>query len=722
MKKILALILAITMVMGIIPVVSAAIPQNNGNGTVLTFNEWLRNSPSGGTWIGYQIIDDDTFGTIHRHTTTGSTASKSYTTYKGFLKFDITSDVTITASDKVFVSFYYRVNTSVGDTEYSTPKNVYTANNILQDTSTGTTLDISKTDTWVYYSAIKSVHSSPKSTTDLRQYTGIFTNNATDKVCIDIAEPTAIYLGAVTAEDNATINEQIEAKLSTTAITGITVGGTAVDLTANPTSYMVEEAVAAEDIAVTTKYGTADKVVIEEAQDGTSVTVKVYAPYTDWKASGATPSVTYTINVKQEEPVYVNITENNGNGTGVIIGHELPEYVGSAGRKYNKIETIKGDSTSPFDEYYSWTREEFTVESTSNTSYLALSGTVPAGAAKGDWVYVSFYYRNYNRFKNSAGQDVDNNGMDITPSIRTNNIDFPLYDVDVNNRKYIRLAPDPDATNDVGEWKKITYIQKIVNGDNDINANWTLKISNIHTKNTTAGTVSGTNRKIDFADIKVAYFGVPTVQNAEPGEEDAAIIEAIKEAAGNYGLTDVYVNEKKVNTESNPTSYTLTAPRLTARENLVNVVANSIHGAGMTYVTENNDVYTIKSLPLDYDWLSGTDNRVAMYTVNEIAEYDFYDFSLDGTTLSLKADIGAGALFNGVLIGASYGENNKLLKMTAETLSNLTGNANELSVTVPDATETVKSLKFFVWDSLTSTTPYVKSILVEDFSKGTITQ
>ena len=722
MKKILALFLAITMVMGIIPVVSAAIPQNNGNGTVLTFKEWSKSKPSSGTYCTISSVSDDTFVTVTRYTSTGTPNGNDYTQYKQLINFSLPESISApVAGDRVMVSFYYRINTGDG---YVAPLTFTGANALCKDATTGKSFgDVSILNKWQYVSYISTIDSSLKGAPDVRQVFRFTTSANTDKISVDIAEPKAVYMGAVTAEDNATINEQIASALSTTAITGITVGGTVVDLTANPTSYMVEEAVAAEDITVTTKYGTADKVVIEEAQDGTSVTVKVYAPYVDWNASGATPSVTYTINVKQEEPVYVNITENNGKGTGVIIGHELPEYVGSAGRQYNKIETIKGDSTSPFDEYYSWTREEFTVESTSNTSYLALSGTVPDGAAKGDWVYVSFYYRNYNRFTNSAGQVVNNNGMDITPSIRTNNIDFSLYDVDVNNRKYIRLAPDPDATNDVGEWKKITYIQKIANDNNDdINANWTLKISNTHTKNPTAGTVSGTNRKIDFADIKVAYFGTPTVQNAEPGEEDAAIIEAIKEAAGNYGLTDVYVNEKKVNTESNPTSYTLTAPRLTARENLVNVVANSIHGAGMTYVTENNDVYTIKSLPLDYDWLSGTDNRVAMYTVNEIAEYDFYDFSLDGTTLSLKADIGAGALFNGVLIGASYGENNKLLKMTAETLSNLTGNANELSVTVPDATETVKSLKFFVWDSLTSTTPYVKSILVEDFSKGTITQ
>ena len=37
MKKLLALLIVLTMVIGIMPAVNAAIPQNNGLGTVLEF-------------------------------------------------------------------------------------------------------------------------------------------------------------------------------------------------------------------------------------------------------------------------------------------------------------------------------------------------------------------------------------------------------------------------------------------------------------------------------------------------------------------------------------------------------------------------------------------------------------------------------------------------------------------------------------------------------------
>ena len=717
MKKLLALLIVLTMVMGIMPVVSAAIPQNNGFGTVQEFSAWNRNSPSGSPWIGYSVIEDETFGTLYRHTITGSNGTKNnkgpYTTYKGFLLFEKSADVTVTAGDKVFVSFYYRVNTNVDGVEYTTPKAVYTANNISQNTSTGTQLDISVTDTWCYYSAIKSIHSSPASTTDLRQYTGIYTNAYTDKVCIDIAEPTVVYLGAVTAEDNATVNEQIQSSLSTTAITSLTVDGTAVDLTANPTTYTTEEDITAESIAVTTRYGTADKVVVDVAADGQSAKVKVYAPYVDWTATDAVPSVTYTIEKLQVKDPVVTITENNGYGTAVIGGLQSPTVVGTVGREFAKLETIKGSDAAPFDEYYSWTREEFKVEGTNNQSYLAVSGELPEGAEAGDWVYVSFYYRTYNRFTNSDGEVVDNNQIDLYPSIRSDSKETPYYRT--ATAKYIRLSPDLSSDSDVGEWKKLAFIQKL---DNATNESWTLKLSSTHIKNSD-GTISGNNRKFDFADIKVVYFGTPTSDT--PDTDDSFYVAAIQNAAGNYGLSAIYVDGEEVDTNTNPLSYTTyTTPRYTAREKHSVVTGDTIHGAGMANVVETDAGFTVKSYPLDYDWLSGTDNRVAAYTVNEVAEYDFYDFAINGNTFTLKADNALTSTKNGVIILASYNAMGKMLKMKAEPFS-INGLGNTLSVTVPEASG-VASMKVFVWDGIASSVPYVKTIVVEDITTGNIIQ
>lgn len=719
MKKLLALLIVLTMVIGIMPVVSAAIPQNNGFGTVQEISAWNRNSPSGSPWIGYSVIEDETFGTLYRHTITGSDETKNnkgpYTTYKGFLLFEKSADVTVTAGDKVFVSFYYRVNTNVDGVEYTTPKAVYTANNISQNTSTGTQLDISVTDTWCYYSAIKSIHSSPASTTDLRQYTGIYTNAYTDKVCIDIAEPTVVYLGAVTAEDNATVNEQIQSSLSTTAITSLTVDGTAVDLTANPTIYTTEEDITAESIAVTTRYGTADKVVVDVAADGQSAKVKVYAPYVDWTATDAVPSVTYTIEKLQVKDPVVTVTENNGYGTAVIMGNETPGIITNAARDYNTLDVIKGDAAAPFDEYYSWTREAFEIEGTGNGCYLSLTGTLPEGAKAGDWVYVSFYYRIYNRFTNSEGVVVNNTGADVTPAIRSNAIDNPLY-IKGTTTKYIRMTPDTDAVSDVGEWQKITYIQKLTG---DTNENWTFKLTSNYARNTAAGTLSCDNKKFDFADIKVVYFGTPTSDT--PDTDDSFYVAAIQNAAGNYGLSAIYVDGEEVDTNTNPLSYTTyTTPRYTAREKHSVVTGDTIHGAGMANVVETDAGFVLKSYPLDYDWLSGTDNRVAAYTVNEVAEYDFYDFAINGNTFTLKADNALTSTKNGVIILASYNAMGKMLKMKAEPFS-INGLGNTLSVTVPEASG-VASMKVFVWDGIASSVPYVKTIVVEDITTGNIIQ
>ncbi len=713
MKKLMALLIVLTMIIGIMPVVSAAIPQNNGLGSPVSLANWSKNSPSSGTYCSVSTVEDNTFGTVTRYESAGVANGTNYTQYKHFLNFNLPEGmVAPVAGDYVMVSFYYRINTGDG---YVAPKTFSGASTLGKNATTGRNFgDVSVVNEWQYVSYIATINADLYGSPAIRQVSRFTTSANTDKISVDIAEPKAVYMGAVTAEDGATANNQIASTLSTTSITGISIGDTPIDLTANPTSYTSEEAVSASDVTVTTTYGVGDKVVIEQGEN--IVNVKVYAPYIDWRASDATPSATYTINVKQKEPVSVSITENNGYGTGVIYGLQTPDVQGNTGKEYGKLETIKGDAAAPFDEYYSWTREEFTVEGTNNQNYLAFNGNLPEGASAGDWVYVSFYYRTYNRFTNSEGVVVDNNQIDLYPAIRSDGNDNPYYRT--ATAKYIRLTPDTTAENDVGEWKKLTYIQKL---DYDTNESWTLKLTSNHIKNSD-GTVTGRNRKMDFADVKIAYFGAPTVTNAESDEEkDTAIKEAIATSAGNYGLTGVYINGEEIDRVSNPLSYSVSAPRLTAREQLYIITANGVHGAGMVYVSEDYGVYTIKARPLDFDWLSGTDNRVATYTVNDIREYDFYDFKLDGLTLTLKADNGLDAPKTGVLIGASYDAKGKLLKLKAEPFS-ISGNGNTLSVTIPESTETVASLKFFVWDAVASGKAYVNTIRVNDIKDGIFTQ
>lgn len=712
MKKLSALLIVFTMIIGLVPVASAAIPQNNGNGTPLVLTSWTRNSPSSGTYATVTSVDDENFDTVLRFESKGVANDTNYTQYKFYMDYALPDDISsVTADDYVMVSFYYRINTS--DT-YVAPLTFSGTGTLNRNATTGRNFgDVSKTNEWQYVSYITTVYSSPSWTTPLRQVGRFTTSSNTDKICVDIAEPKAMYMGAVTAEGDVTANAQIETALSSTSVTGVTVGGTPVDLTANPTSYTAAGVVTVDDIAVTTTHGAGDKVVIEESADGKAINIKAYAPYIDWTASDAVPSATYTVNLP--EAPYVEITENNGYGTGVVLGTDSPSVVGTAGRDYIRLDTIKGDDAAPFDEYYSWTREAFEVDDTdtNNQSYLAFDGDLPGGASAGDWVYVSFYYRTYNRFTNSAGEVVDNNQMDLYPSIRSNGLENPYYRT--STAKYIRMTPDTTAENDVNEWQKLTYIQKL---DNDTNETWTLKLTSNHTRNSTDGTIVGTNRKVDFADVKVVYFGLP-----EGNTTDEDVIKAaIEEAAGNYGLTNVYLDGEEIDTASNPLSYSVTTPRYSAGADPFTITGNSIHGAGLVNVFEGNNTYVVKSYPLDYDYLSGTDNRVAAYTINVIPEYDFYDFALAGMTLSLKADNGLTASKQGVIIGASYNASGRMLALKAEPFT-LTGNsaANALSVTVPDA-EGVDSLKFFIWDGIATSIPLVKTIRVDDVTTGVITQ
>ena len=143
-------------------------------------------------------------------------------------------------------------------------------------------------------------------------------------------------------------------------------------------------------------------------------------------------------------------------------------------------------------------------------------------------------------------------------------------------------------------------------------------------------------------------------------------------------------------------------------------------GVGSAYVSETDEGFAVKSYPLDYDWLSGTDNRVAVYAIKEVAEYDFYDFALNGNTFTLKADNALTAPKTGVIIGVSYNANGKMLKMKAEPFS-ISGLGNTLSVTVPEAAG-VASMKFYGWDGIASSVPYVKTIVIDNIATGDIIQ
>lgn len=716
MRRILAIVLTAVMALGLAPV-SAAIVQNGGKGTPLAFEAWVRNSPSSGIYAGVSAVTgDETFGTVYRYTTTGTPNGANYTTYKSILNFNIDETVAVTAGDRVFISFYYRVNTAVGDTAYAAPTAWRLAGTACRNATTGRTLDISQTDVWQYASFVTSVYDTPSTTAAVHQYMGVIAAANTDQICVDIADPKAVYMGAVTQESGEEdAGSQVFAALSETAITSLTVGGTAVDLTENPAAYTAAAAVTAEDIAVSTAYGIADKVTV--AADGDDYTIKLWPPAADWRT--AQPYTTYTVSAP--EPPYVEITENGGKGTVVLHDNADPTYVGSVGRDRIRVETLSGAAIAeePFDRVYSWTRDAFSIEGTSNTSYMSFDVEGMPAAKAGDWVYVSFYYRVYNRFTDTAGTASDGHTVDLYPSIRSAGNDNPYYRTET--AKYIRITADAAAEDAVSEWQRLSYIQKLEYDTDDL---WTLKLANPLARNTADGIIECNGRKLDIAGVQILYFGSPSGNTTD---EDV-IKSAIQDQLETCGLTKVYVNGAEVKSE-NPLNVTIAAPRHAAGENAVSISGDTVFGAGTANVVQSKtdgNVYYVKSYAPAYDFLDASDTRYETYTVTVEPTYDFYGFALkqngeavtDYTalnsgpyTLELLGDNGTDAPLTGVLVAASYASNGTLLRASAAPFSLAADStAQQLSAELPGAGQAPAYIRFYILDGFSVVRPYVKAI------------
>ena len=684
LKRIISVLLSAALILGCISV-SAAIPVNNGNGTVLTYSGWTRNSPSSGTYCGVSTVNDADFGTVSRYITKGVANGSNYKTYKSVLQF--TTDADVSANDYVFVSFYYRANTSVGSDTYSLPSGLKRAQKINRTTVNSVITSNFTAGEWNRYQGVLTAESATAAGGAVKLYISIDTSANTDKVCVDIADPKAVYMGAVTAEDSASENEQVIGKLSFTDISAVTVGGVSVDLAANPSSYKTVGAVTESDISVTTTYGSADKVVIEKSDtaSGTEFVIKVYPPASDYTSADAVPAATYTV---ISESAYADFEENDGYGTGIINDNITPNYIGTVGRENSSVSLLEGSeiSAEPFEKIYNWTRAPFTEVSANTNSYIAFSASDAKTAKAGDWVYVSFYYR-------INPQAPEGTSARIYTSLRSASKENYLGSDSTNKSTYLNI----NSTS----WKRAEYIQKLAFDTDNV---WYLKLSAPLSKDTTAGTVSGSYVNIDFADAQIVYFG----ENTGNTEDENTIKAAISGKLNNFGLKSVYVKGTEVKA-SDPSGYEVYSPcYVSGVANKVEMTGDTVYGAGTATVVKSkteDGVWYVKSYAPAYDFLNPSDNLCEEYKVTVKRSYDFYEQ-------------------DGKLYGASF-ENPSMSGAVMSVVYNADGTLSyiggykEFSVGVtPSELIDIPSVqdgryaKIFVFNSISEMVPYIKAMVV----------
>ena len=673
MKKLLALLIVLTMIIGIMPVVSADVA-----GYVAFDANTTKNA-------GCTVINasDDYFGTVRQATSSGT------------MKVNITSTApcAMNSGEYLYVSFYYKTDTATAPGSFYSYGSTNTASGKIQFSYADTAGEWVRTGFFI-----------PLSKAYIQGdeiWVRCVSPSSSGKI-ITIAEPKMIYTGS---SNDITV-------LQSTGITGVSVAGTEVDLTANPTSCTAPAVVGASDIEVATTFGVADKFVVEKSADEKSLVVKVYAPTVDYLKEGAVVSATYTINLPEAaeftfDAEYAMHSENT----------RFDGVIDSIADENVWTDTLTGTETSGtnFDTIYTFNMKSGTAAKDGSLSnrnnYAYFNGNSTNYVEEGDWVFIKFYARSLSSYTDEKGNTVVGNALRF----------YPRFNEQVVNFGGIQFF---DTSNDT--WKEYTLL---IQADANMASKekWELRFANIMSiAEETAGdgsvtsTVTFKDAQAQFAGLQILNIGKPVVASGTPS--DAEIEAKIEEVLNTCGLTGIYRGDSEdnlYNSESNPLTIK-TGPRYIANAEDILLTNSTVFGVNTADVVRVGNTYTISSYAPDYDWINDTGKK-EQFTVNVIPEYDFYDFELNGLTLTLKADNGLDAPKTGVLIGASYDAKGKLLKLKAEPFS-VSGMGNTLSVTIPESTEAVASLKFFVWDGVASGKPYVNTIRVDDVKDGTITQ
>ncbi|MBQ4109942.1 MAG: hypothetical protein IJC74_03570 [Clostridia bacterium] len=632
-----------------------AINVNNGKGQTMAFNQIKRNSPSndaGGAFLS--TVEDTTFGTVDRYTYTAATANNVQ------MSLTFTNNQNIAVGDTVNLSFYYRFT---DDETFDLPVSLKHRNNINVDYAGQVNVATSFTSgVWAKANITLTADSAISSGTDvfLRFLTFITTGN---KICLDIANPTLVYFGNVNSDD---VTAEINTQLNKSDFSSISIGGTAIDLTANPTSYTTTEAVTKDDItAIGYHNHSVVKIASEEGDNTVTYTLTSYATGYDFTNANDTRYTTYTITAAKPAPP---ISVNDGKGQAL----EFDYFTGLRPSDAAYFDIYDLDDTG-FEKAY---RYEYLGTFSANPIQTQVAFKNNNNVAAGEYFYISFYYRFV----------TDNTHTAPTTMVR---------------RTY---------ANDSGSAKTTVTT--------DITSNWTkgeFIVTNLNAIK--AGTpvdlrfllnISDTTDKIymDIANPTCVYFGAVT------GDAEDAINEQISKSA----ISSVKINGKAIDLAANPTSY-----ETTEKAELDNIVVEGWQGSAATTKSVSKAdgkvtcEYTVYAA--DYDFLTSPANGKSTYTVTTAApDYDIYNYEYDitanGYTVNALFDNNTTSTISFDYIVALYNLQGELLGVKSVNYSDISASTteNKLSATIEGiGGNTSIDVKIFIWNSKTGLVPVLNT-------------
>ncbi len=262
-----------------------SITLNGGKGQALEFAEFVGVSPSNPENYSVSELDGTDFEKAYRYEYFGNA---DLGIIQNIARFKPGTE--IPAGEYFYFSYYYRF---VKDDTHALPTGIARRGSV-NNSSEKPGIETGVKEEWTKAEFIVTNYNAISADAFAETRFLLTLANKTDKIYMDIAEPTCVYFGAATGDVEEAINEQI----SKSDISAITINGAPVDLAANPTSYTTTEKAEFDNIAVTGYHNPSIiKKSVSKADGNVTYTITAYAVDYDFLDSTDTRKSTYTLTV-----------------------------------------------------------------------------------------------------------------------------------------------------------------------------------------------------------------------------------------------------------------------------------------------------------------------------------------------------------------------------------------------------------------------------------------
>ena len=355
MKKILSLVLILSVIITSFATFSASadvtvvVPENDGKGTVLVGgignlasaikNCSNTNNLVGGTeasnknWsvVSIEDVDDTYFDKVIRMESKGTTATPSTNQVRATFATD-----GISAGEYIYVSFYYRLLSKLGDKTYSEkppaislPEIGVNSGRVTPQTQAGQYISAENFDTWYKVTYLYPLTSAVASGNTYQQFTFSKPSGNLPEYVVEVADLNIMTFGVATGPSTDMIKNKITKVLDDADFSSVKFGGNEVDLSVYPDEYTESIYWNGTLPVITGKDINGKNVKVEYESNKVPQTVKLTAYAMDFDVTSATDT--------RYKEYFVNIDYYRAFTTVLVNGDETDVLTGCVGGEVVKL-------------------------------------------------------------------------------------------------------------------------------------------------------------------------------------------------------------------------------------------------------------------------------------------------------------------------------------------------------------------------------------------------